>query len=884
MSKIVSRLNAALEGRYRIDRELGVGGMATVFLADDVRHNRKVAIKVLKPELAAMVGGERFLAEIETTANLHHPHILPLFDSGEADGFLFFVMPYVEGETLRHRLDREKQLPVDEAVTIAVKVAGALQAAHDRGVIHRDIKPANILLQNGEPLVADFGIALAMEQASGGRMTETGLSVGTPFYMSPEQATADRDPDARSDLYSLACVLYEMLVGDPPHTGSTAQAVVAKILTRDPEPVTESRRTVPDHVEVALDRALQRLPADRFSRAAEFAAALEGRGSAAGRAAASSRRRATSPVWSRTGPWTAATAAAISIALWGWFRPGPALEMGVPTHLAVPLPTLGGAATGQDLQLAITPDGTTLLYTAIAPDGENRTMRRFMHELESAVLPGVVPFLAGYAISADGGSFVGYTPDNRAFRYSIDGSGGRTLPAGLPTGWQTWDEDGSVWFSNDIPGQGPVRVTSSGEVTKPFEDEFGDLTFQQVLPGGRWALVIRQHQGISTGPVLLLDLEDGRAEPLLERDMAGVQYTAGYLLLVSPDGVLEAVAFDADARRIIGEPVRLAQDIMVEAGTTQLVTAANGTVAYIPEQPRSLALVSRDGSRRSATTEDRNFHAPAFSPDGTRLAVDFSSAEGRNVWVIDLEDGVPIRATFDRNGHDPRWTPDGEFVTYLAEPDSVQGFGIYRTRPGSLNSEQLTNQPGLSFAGMWLPDGSGIVTSATETQPGLREDIVFLPDRGTGPMEPILATRYMESWPALSPDGEWLAYVSDRSGRLEVYAAPLDGEGDLIQVSLAGGIEPLWSRDGTELFYRTGASAGSEMMTARIRTEPRLEVISRETLFSVADMATATPHVNYDVSPDGQTFAMVLFNPASRVMVIQNLPELVRRLGGGGSD
>jgi serine/threonine-protein kinase len=191
MSDIISRLNIALTDRYRIERRLGEGGMATVYLADDIRHQRKVALKVLKPELAAVVGAERFLAEIKTTANLHHPHVLPLFDSGEADGFLFYVMPSLEGETLRDWLDREGQLPVDEAVAIAIAVAQALQHAHDRKVIHRDIKPGNILVQDGQPVVSDFGIALAAGSAGGARLTETGLSIGTPFYMSPEQATGD---------------------------------------------------------------------------------------------------------------------------------------------------------------------------------------------------------------------------------------------------------------------------------------------------------------------------------------------------------------------------------------------------------------------------------------------------------------------------------------------------------------------------------------------------------------------------------------------------------------------------------------------------------------------------------------------------------------------
>jgi len=221
----VDRLNAALSGRYHIESELGEGGMATVYLADDIKHERKVALKLLKPELAALVGAERFLSKIKTTANLQHPHILPLFDSGEADGFVFYVMPYVKGESLRGRLDREKQLPVDDAVRIARSIANALAYAHRHDVIHRDIKPEKILLHEGEPQVADFGIALAVTAAGGSRMTETGLSLGTPFYMSPEQASADRELGPHSDVYSIGCVLYEMLVGEPPHTGKAAQSV-----------------------------------------------------------------------------------------------------------------------------------------------------------------------------------------------------------------------------------------------------------------------------------------------------------------------------------------------------------------------------------------------------------------------------------------------------------------------------------------------------------------------------------------------------------------------------------------------------------------------------------------------------------------------------------
>ena len=274
MTDSIIRLNAALEGRYRVEREIGEGGMAVVYLADDLKHERKVALKVLKPELAAAVGAERFLAEIKVTANLQHPNILPLYDSGQADQFLYYVMPYIEGGTLRDKLNGEKQLAVEETIKIAKAVAGALSFACARSVIHRDIKPENILLQSGQALVADFGMALALSAVGGDRLTATGLSLGTPTYMSPEQASGDTQLDGRSDLYSLACVLYEMLVGEPPFTGPTALAVVARHMADPVPPPDTVRPDIPSGVVQALGKALGKTPSDRFASAAAFAEEL----------------------------------------------------------------------------------------------------------------------------------------------------------------------------------------------------------------------------------------------------------------------------------------------------------------------------------------------------------------------------------------------------------------------------------------------------------------------------------------------------------------------------------------------------------------------------------------------------------------------------------
>ena len=365
---VTERLTAALSGRYRIERELGQGGMATVYLAQDLKHHREVAVKVLRPELAAVIGADRFLSEITTTANLQHPHILPLFDSGEADGFLFYVMPYVEGETVRDRISREKQLPIADAVRIASEVASALDYAHRRNVIHRDIKPENIMLHDGSALVADFGIALAASKAGGTRMTETGMSLGTPHYMSPEQAMGQREITARSDVYALGCVTYEMLVGEPPFTGPTAQAIIARVMTEEPRALTAQRKTIPPGVEAAVFTALEKLPADRFGSAAEFAAALAN-------PATTMARAGVQPVVAigRRG-WMAGGAVAALALLAGLILGGRRADQGSvgPTDVVRATLTLGDSAVVRaidNVRLAIAPSGRRVAF--IGSDGDD---------------------------------------------------------------------------------------------------------------------------------------------------------------------------------------------------------------------------------------------------------------------------------------------------------------------------------------------------------------------------------------------------------------------------------------------------------------------------------------------------------------------------------
>jgi tetratricopeptide (TPR) repeat protein/TolB-like protein len=332
------RLVSALADRYRIEDEIGSGGMATVYLAEDLKHNRKVALKVLKPDVADAVGSKRFLREIEVAANLSHPHILPLYDSGEADGFLYFVMPHVRGGSLRDRLRAEGQLPVEEAVTLASEVADALAFAHERGIVHRDVKPANILLTGGHALLADFGVAQAVAEAGDERLTQTGLSLGSPAYMSPEQATGERDVDGRSDLYALGCVLYEMLAGHPPFAGSQVESVIRQHLTADPPPVTQVRTAVPTEVAGALARALAKSPADRYRTATDFGKALSAAGPREGKAQGSRR------------PWSLATLLATAVAV---------LAVGLLVWIVLMSPGLGPAGAVSDRVIVLPYDNQT---------------------------------------------------------------------------------------------------------------------------------------------------------------------------------------------------------------------------------------------------------------------------------------------------------------------------------------------------------------------------------------------------------------------------------------------------------------------------------------------------------------------------------------------
>ena len=879
MSDAVARLNAALEGRYAIEREIGEGGMATVYLADDLKHERKVALKVLKPELAAIVGAERFLAEIKTTANLQHPHILPLFDSGEADGFLYYVMPYVEGESLRQRLDRERQLPVDDAVRMAENLAEALDYAHRQGVIHRDIKPANVLLLDGKPVISDFGIALAVGAGGGGRLTETGLSLGTPHYMSPEQATGDVSVGAATDIYALGCVLYEMLVGEPPYTGSSPQAILGRIVAGELASAREQRASVPANVDGTIRKALEKLPADRFRGGREFAMALGDpsfrhiEDVAVGAGPGGFR-------WQQLAMVLGGVAAGVVLSIM-LTEPGP--EATDPAGLfdgplAVKRTTISvpvtdrltiGQGEGSPPRVALSPDGATLAYVA-QRDGVDQLFVRLLGQLDARLIPGTEGAL-GIFFSPDGQS-VGFFADEVLQRVPLDGGRPVTVHEleSTPHG-AGWGPDDAILFGRHESSIWRVPVT--GGIPTPVTSlEPGDVDhhFPHVLPGGE-AVLFRVQSDSRPNHVALQVLSTGERRVLAEGGQSWY-LSNGYVAFRRGRDVW-AVPFDLETLEVAGEAALVLED----AALGQFASAGDGSAVYVPDPgvgTRELVWVDRSGQSTPIETEVADYGQPDLSPEGRRLAV--STIDG--IWVIDLERGTRSRLTGAGEIFlHPTWVSDGTRVTFLAQTATTYQDIFWAPGDGSGQAELLVGGDGIQREGSW--SGDNRTFAFVMIDPGTRDDLWILDTGQSGGPSPLVQTPARERAPRFSPDGRWLAYVSNQSGRDEVYVRPYPGPGDQVTISTAGGTEPVWSRDGRELFYR----AGRQIMATSISVGAQLVAGIPQVLFDgpyELDNSASGAHPNYDVSLDGERFVMVRQSSAgpAQLVLIENWFEELRQL------
>ena len=878
MSDAVTRLNAALEGRYEIERELGEGGMATVYLAKDLKHNRNVALKVLKPELAAVVGAERFLAEIETTANLQHPHILPLFDSGEADSFLFYVMPYVEGETLQERIDREKQLPVDDAVQIAMAVANALQTAHEQGIVHRDIKPANILMSRGEPLVADFGIALAVGAAGGSRLTETGLSVGTPFYMSPEQATGDQQVGPASDTYALAAVLYEMLTGEPPYVGTTAQAVLGRIIQGAPVSATEIRKAVPANVDAAIRKALEKLPADRFTGAQEFAKALGDpsyrHGEVVGGAPGAVVGR-----W-KTGALAASgLAAVLAVSLGMSLRPEapPQVERFslLPAQFQVP-----------DYEFDISDDGTTTVFQ-VTEGSEWRLMVRRLGDLAPTVVPGT-ELGDGPQISPDGTELAFFIGGELKVVPLIGGVV-RTL-VNEAFCCSRWGRDGYLYYSDSdrlisrvpVSGGPAERVTELEESDDGQHGDFEIVADQDVAVFTVWGNPVRvEAMRLSTGARAVLA---PGVRPHITAD--------GILVFGTLEGQILAARFDAQDMTLESAAVPVVEGVRVDGDQYPYYTVSrNGALVYWSGASTAgndgrVVRVDRSGRVEPIDpTWEYNPGSPEvaidLSPDGQRLAVKITSDNGDDIWVKQLDDGPLSRLTFDpERDWRPRWSADGQWIYFSSWRNGE--LDLYRkASDGTGAAELVLDMDGHVAEAVRTPDEAWFILRLGGSQGGVNNrDLVGLRSGETETV-PLAGESYDETAAALSPDGRWLAYESTETGRSEIYVRPFpDVNGGKWQVSANGAINPAWANNGREIFY---ISQG-EMVVAELDLDTGFEVLGRETLFNLAGLGLArgANYTNWDVALDDQSFYMVQIGAfedgerSNEFILVQNWLEEVR--------
>ena len=867
MTDSIARLSAALAGRYTIERELGAGGMATVYLAHDVRHDRRVALKVLRPELSAILGAERFLAEIKTTANLQHPHILSLFDSGEADGLVFYVMPYVEGESLRDRLKREHQLPVDDAVRIAREVADALDYAHQHHVIHRDIKPENILLHGGHAMVADFGIALAASRSDGGaRMTETGMSLGTPHYMSPEQAMGEREISPKSDIYALGCVLYEMLTAEPPFVGASAQAIIARVLTEEPRSLTLQRKSIPAHVEAAVRTALEKLPADRFATAAQFAEALGRTDYAvpATRAGTATARPAPRPAARqrllRAVPWALAVAG-ISTSAW------------LVTHQPRPLPppterfTLrfgrGAAATdATGSTIALSPDGSRIVFVGQDSVGAQHLFSRGLDRVDPVPIPGTGEAIQPF-FSPDG-QWLGFVQDNKLRKVSLTGGAVVTIcdASGLFYG-ASWGAGDVIVFSQ---GGRLRRVPSVGgqptDIAVPDSSRKEAYRFPELLPGGRAAVFTAL---TDSGPSLqAVTLADRVVTTLGQRGMSPHYVDGGYLVYAEQDGTLFAAPFDARRLRITGAPQPITDNVRLgPAQVAKLGVARTGSLAYLSgsSAQSELTLVGRDGRAQSLPAAPNKYNMPRFSPDGRRIAVTidlprrraFGSVSG-DVWVWDLAAHNFQRITFDTASGNVEWLPDGRRLVYAHESPAVLGLYTILTDGSGQPESQLT-RPSPIFESSPTPDGRRLVFRENHLQTG--RDIWIVPLDSPRVARALAATPFDERNPAVSPDGRWLAYASNETGTFEIYVRSLAEGSGRTRVSIGGGAEPRWARSGRELFFRSRDSVYAVPVTPG----PEFRAGAARALFG--GRFTAGNPTNWDVAPDGQRFVMVRTSEAA---------------------
>ena len=886
-------------GPYEILSLVGAGGMGEVYKSRDTRLDRTVAVKVLPDTLAADPQfRERFDREARAISQLDHPHICALHDVGEQNGTAFLVMQYLEGETLADRLAKGA-LPIEQALKTAIEIASALDKAHRAGIVHRDLKPGNIMLTKAGAKLLDFGLAKSSSSVVAGaglsllpttpNLTAQGTILGTFQYMAPEQIEG-QEADARTDIFAFGVVLYEMVTGKKAFTGKTHASLISSILKDEPRPVIELQPLTPPLLDHILSRCLAKDPDERWQGASDLTRELrwiDASGSAGVAASPVAHRahrdRLVLGVAAALAGIIAGIAATTLVTKFGSDRSSErspeiarVLVSIAPAEHLQALPTDRTTTEGRPGRTAMvwSPDGRSIVFSAVQGDRQQLYLRA-LDQLSAKPIAGTEG--ASNPFFSPDGRWVGFWSGGVLKKTSVDGSGPATTICDTPMVFgASWGSDDTIIFARPL-GQGLWRVSAAGgtaqALSKP-DTKKGELKYllPQILPGDRTILFTVTHTPLPTWEdteIVAQSLATGERTVLVHGGADGRYVRSGHLLYVRR-GTLMAVPFDLARLEVTGGAVALIADVMQagntpsetsDSGAGQFSVSESGSLLYVPggifpDPERSLVWVDRTGAVQPLPLTARAYLSPRLSPDGHRVV--FWTQGDRNVWVHDLARGTLTRLTSEARNARAIWTRDGTRVTFGSATGGNENI-FWRPADGRRTAERLTTSEALQYAASWSPDGQTL--AFVESRPDTGNDIWVLPVQGDRRPRAIIQTRFGEAYPDFSPDGRWLAYASDESGRSEAYVQPYPGPGPPQQVSTDGGIGPAWSRDGRELFYTTNQSFGGQatltkMMVVPVSLRPTFTAGTPRMLFQGRYGATAGIRA-YDVTPDGRRFLMV---------------------------
>ena len=877
-------------GPYEILAAAGAGGMGEVYRATDTRLGRPVAIKVLPGAFAKDTESrQRFEREARSISKLSHPHICSLFDIGQQDGIDFLVLEYLEGETLEHRLKRGA-LPLEQVLRCGVELADALDAAHRRGLVHRDIKPSNIMLTQTGVRLFDFGLAkpahgpflgselLTELPTESARITDQGRFVGTLQYMAPEQLEG-KEADARTDIFAFGCVLYEMAVGRPAFTGKSKASLIAAILSSEPRAITSFLPVRPPLFDQLVNVCLEKDPDNRWQSARDVKNQL------LWIQKESSQREAriiksVGASWWRLGAAAVLGAALTASVLWR-FASHEAVDSSRPVRFAITLRPDESVEAYNDGAVAISPDGRTVAYTANRGD-ERGLYVRSLDSLEAKWLGGTDR--ASNPFFSSDGYWLGFEAGGALKKISLDGGSPKLIAETPYFGGAAFGPGDRIIFtpiftkglwSTTAGGGKPKRLTTP-EIAK---GEYAHL-WPEILPGGKAVLfTIWMGGNADDCEVAVLSLES-REKRVLFQGGYYARYASSGHIVYQHSGNLMAIPFDLEHLKVTGMGTTVLEGVLSDssAAVASLSLSRNGTLVYLPgtehEPSRSLVWANRAGKTDLVNDLKRPYASPRIAPDQTRLAL-WTEYSVTNVWVYELQRSTLTKVSYGSDDHSAAWSPDGKRVAFESSRSGVHHIYV-QSADGTGSAEQLTSGEYDQYLGDWSPDGSRILF--TEFRPDTGADLWAVSTDKSHEVRPFLQTQFEEREPVFSPDGHWIAYVSDSSGRNEVYVQPFETGGQRVQISSEGGEEPCWARTGREIFYRKGG----KMMSVSVTAGGEIQVGKPTLLFSGLYAFSTVQNRDYDVARDGR-FVMVqsdaAFNAHQINVVLNWSAELKRRFG-----